>query len=221
VKHVTLSLCLIVFSCSGYAEFKFGVEAGVSNYSFLTLGQDTSRNDVVSGNLITKKETRASDSGHVYPAVGIWTRYSLNNSWQVGLSANYLGQPKLEHRVTYQTQNTSGQLVEREAVSKFEHHYSSVALLASYRVWEKTFFDVGYGHFFERYDGERTSLDIVNGTIYGFSQESVRYRNDKGRLSMGVTSQLQWFNRSDLQFRWQHIQSTYGPVQLFTLGLPL
>lgn len=213
--------CLLVgvlgiISFYSQADMDISLEVGISSYSFLTLGQDSHRSEVRSGALITQLKTRASDEGHINPAIGFSVDKSINSDFSMKLSAMYLGKPKLQHELTY----VSGEnALEQTETSTFQHHFSSISVAGSYRLVGRTYLDLGYGRFFERAKAKSEELQISDGVIRSLAVSSDSYSNDEGHLTFGITTDLNRFDRSDLQFRWQHLQSMYGPVQLFTLGL--
>ena len=214
-----ICFCLLgVLAVSTQADVNISIEAGLSNYSFLTLGQDTERNQVRSGALLVDHKVEADTLGHIAPSLGVTIDFNINSQASLDLSAWYLGEPDLKTSSVYQVSDGGFQTKE----GQIHNHFSSIALVGSYRIsklLDNTFVNLGYAHFFERHDGGAIRSDIINGQIRDLEVEEVQYRNDEGHLTFGLTTQVKWVNRSDLQFRWQHLQSMYGPVELFTLGL--
>lgn len=212
-------MVLLFISCHSYGELNTSIDVGLSNYSFLTLGQDTSRNSIINGKVLVNREVKPIDVSHFLPSFGFSMNYHLNSQISMGLSGWYLGQPRLRVTNTYQT---SVNRYETETAN-IKHHFTALSLIGSYRftsIAPETYLNIGYGHFFERYDNyQGVNAEIVNGTIRNFDVYDYDFRNDEGHLTFGITTNVKWFNRSDLQFRWQHLQSMYGPVEVFTLGV--
>jgi len=215
VKNTFLFILLSILSLSASAQWNFGLEAGASNYSLLDLY--TNKSTRGSGSLqIDEHEDKGKDSLDV--ALGLSVQYLVNESWQLEMSAWYLGEPRVEGKYTFYFEDgeptgTTGSIANQFYALAFQLGYRS-SLVGFPCVW-----NAGISRFFERITEDRYVVEVGNSTIRAFDVEEGSSYNFVNHLSMGLTMPFGSPNDSQYLARWQHIQSLYGPVEMFTLGL--
>ena len=213
MKHIPLFILLSALSLNAVAQWNFGLEAGASNYSFLGLSKDKEER-VQEGAVYSERKYQAEDPLHL--ALGLSVQYVVNENWLLEASAWYLGAPGI--KAIYKSSN--GYNVESNGAQA--NHLSALALQIGFRSFilsRPCVWNAGISRFIERTTEVRTMAAYSGGGLRAFDVEDESSYNSVNHLSMGLTMPFGSPNDSQYLARWQHIQSLYGPVEMFTLGL--
>jgi len=213
MKHIPLFILLSALSLNAAAQWNFGLEAGASNYSFLSLSKDKEER-VQSGAVYSERKYQAEDPLHL--ALGLTVQYVANEIWSLEVSTWYLGKPGI--KTVYKT--SSGEEVKSTGATV--NHLGALALQLGYRssiLTRPCVWNLGVSRFVEYSTEDKVYIEVANNTIRSFDVEEGSSYNFANHLSMGLTMPFGSPNDSQYLARWQHIQSLYGPVEMFTLGL--
>ena len=213
MKHLCLFTLLAALSLNASAQWNFGLEAGASNYSFLELSKDKEEK-VQQGAVYSERKYQAQDPLHL--ALGLSVQYVANESWSLEASTWYLGKPGI--KTIYKT--SSGE--EIKSTGAQANHLGALALQLGYRssiLTRPCVWNLGVSRFVEYSTEDKVTIVVANNTIRALDVEEGSRYNFVNHLSMGLTMPFGSPDDSQYLARWQHIQSLYGPVEMFTLGL--
>ncbi len=141
-------------------------------------------------------------------ALGLSVQYVVNENWLLEASAWYLGKPGI--KTVYKT--SSGEEVKSTGATV--NHLGALALQLGYRssiLTRPCVWNLGVSRFVEYSTEDKVVIEVANNSFRTFDAgegSSYNFANHFGSP-----------NDSQYLARWQHIQSLYGPVEMFTLGL--
>lgn len=213
MKNTCLFILLSLLSLNALAQWNFGLEAGASNYSFLGLSKDNEER-VQQGAVYSERKYQAQDPLHL--ALGLSVQYVANETWSLEASTWYLGKPGI--KTVYKT--PSGEEVKDTGATV--NHFGALALQLGYRssiLTRPCVWNLGISRFVEYSTEDKVVIEVANNSFRTFDAEGGSRYNFANHLSMGLTMPFGSPDDSQYLARWQHIQSLYGPVEMFTLGL--
>lgn len=214
MKAIFLFIFLSALSFNSFAQWRFGLDFGASSHSFLDL--EYGHSDVKPEDLPFGEE-KYNESAPVETAFGLYSQYAFTEAWQAEMSLWYLGEAEVEGRTTYTFEDgTTGY------TGGLTTDFYALALQMGYRsslVGFPCVWNAGVSRFFERTDDDRVFLGMSRSTIQAFDVDESPRERAINHVSLGLTMNIGTFGGSDYQVRWQHIQSFYGPIETFTLGL--